>query len=162
MLGLIHLFRSSSPAPPTVSLIDDATTIIGDTIVGAGDLRIEGTVRADIKRKGRVVIAQGGTVHGTIRAQSIRVAGMVRGTLHAEETLDLTASANVRAHLLADELSIDSGANFKGPVHNGAAESMDFPSSMLSEVDQEQDSSHPPPFIQDEALPELPVKNAAA
>jgi len=121
MLGLIQLFRSTSPPPP-ISLIDDATTIIGDTIIGTGDLRIEGTVRADIEREGRVVIAPDGTVHGTIRAQSIRVAGTVRGALYADDTLDLTASADVRAHLAADELTIDSGADFKGNVQNGDAE----------------------------------------
>ena len=119
MLGLIQLFRSPPP-PPVVSLIDATTTVVGDTIDGAGDLRIEGTVRADIEREGRVVIAPNGTVHGTIRAASIRVAGTVRGVLHAEEDLDLTASADVRAHLSADELTIDSGADFKGNVYNGS------------------------------------------
>ena len=118
MLGLIQLFRSPPPPPP-VSLIDDATTIVGDTITGTGDLRIEGTVQADIEREGRVVISRNGTVHGTIHAQSIRVAGTVRGELHAEDTLDLTAAADVRAHLSADELTIDSGADFKGNVYNG-------------------------------------------
>ena len=126
MLGLVQLFRST-PSPPPISLIDDATTIVGDTIIGTGDLRIEGTVRADIEREGRVVIASGGTVRGTIRAQSIRVAGTVRGALYAEDTLDLTASADVRAHLAADELTIDSGADFKGNVQNGDAELSPMP-----------------------------------
>ena len=126
MLGLLRLFRSPPPPPP-VSLIDDATTIVGDTITGAGNLRIEGTVRADIEREGRVVLARGGTVHGTIRAQSIRVAGTVRGALYAEDTLDLTASADVRAHVSADELTLDSGADFKGNVQNGDTELSPMP-----------------------------------
>ena len=161
MLGLIQLFRSTSPPPP-ISLIDDATTIIGDTIIGTGDLRIEGTVRADIEREGRVVIAPGGTVHGTIRAQSIRVAGTVRGALYAEDTLDLTASADVRAHLAADELTIDSGADFKGAVRNGAEEYSEETASALLTDEHDRAPSHPARFTDDDAVPEVPLENAEA
>lgn len=115
MFGLIHLFRSSSP-PPLVSLIDSETTILGDTIAGTGDLRVEGTVRADIERDGRVVVANGGTVHGSIRAQSIRVAGTVRGKLHADEGLELMDSADVRARLQAASLTIAAGADVRGDI----------------------------------------------
>jgi cytoskeletal protein CcmA (bactofilin family) len=118
MLAFSRLFRSAPARPPlpALSLIGDETTIRGETIVGSGDLRVEGTVHADIERDGRVVVAPGGTVHGVIRAASIRVAGTVRGALHADTTLDLTESADVRARLRADELTIASGADFKGDV----------------------------------------------
>ena len=161
MLGLIQLFRSTPPPPP-VSLIDDATTIVGDTITGAGNLRIEGTVRADIEREGRVVITRGGTVHGTIRAQSIRVAGTVRGALYAEDTLDMTASADVRAHVSADELTIDSGADFKGAVRNGPEEYSEGPTSALLTDEHDHAPSHPTAFIDDDALPEVPLETTEA
>lgn len=120
MFGFIALFRSSeddSPLP-ALSIIGDDTTIRGDTIEGTGDLRIEGTIRADIVRDGRVVIAGSGAVHGTVRAQSIRVHGTVRGELHAEDTLVLGTSSDVEARLQADALTIESGAGFKGIVHD--------------------------------------------
>jgi len=125
MLGLSRLFRSApSTGPlPDLSLIGDETTIRGDTIVGTGDLRIEGTVHANIERDGRVVVAPGGTVHGVVRAEAIRVGGTVRGELHAETTLDLTESAVVRARLRADALTIASGADFKGDVAGESAPS---------------------------------------
>jgi cytoskeletal protein CcmA (bactofilin family) len=149
---MFGLFRSSSPSPlPSLSLIGDETTIAGDRVSGSGDLRIEGTVRADIERDGRVVVAHSGTVEGTVRAQSIRVAGTVRGALHAEDTLVLTASANVRAHLEADALTIESGADFKGEVYDAAGST------------PEGDHSPPaPPFIDEVALPVLPVNEEAA
>jgi len=120
MFGLIKLFRSSEDdsQPPALSIIGDDTTIQGDTITGTGDLRIEGTIHADILREGRVVIAGTGTVHGIVRAQSIHVAGTARGELHAEDTLVLGASSDVEARLQADALTIESGAGFKGIVHD--------------------------------------------
>jgi len=113
MLGLVRLFRSAPPDPPPVlSIIGDNTTIRGDTITGAGDLRIEGIIHADIVREGRVVVAPNGTIHGTVRAESIHVAGTVRGELHADDTLVLGASSDVEARLQADALTIESGAAF--------------------------------------------------
>jgi cytoskeletal protein CcmA (bactofilin family) len=119
MFGLILLFRSSDPDPlPALSIIGDDTTIRGDTITGSGDLRIEGTIHADIVREGRVVVAPDGAVHGTVQAESIEVAGTVRGELVAETTLVLGASSDVEARLQADALTIESGADFKGVVHD--------------------------------------------
>jgi hypothetical protein len=70
-------------------------------------------------REGRVVVAPDGAVHGTVQAESIHVAGTARGELHAEEALVLDASADVEARLQADALTIESGAAFKGEVHDG-------------------------------------------
>jgi cytoskeletal protein CcmA (bactofilin family) len=119
MFGFVRLFRSTARSPlPALSLIGDDTTIRGDVITGTGDLRVEGTVHADVEREGRVVIASGGAVYGTVRAESIQVAGTARGALCATDTLELTGSADVRARLRADALTVAPGADFRGEVCN--------------------------------------------
>jgi cytoskeletal protein CcmA (bactofilin family) len=120
MLGFLQLFRSNEPNSPypALSIIGDDTTIHADTLKGSGDLRIEGTIRADIVRVGQVMIASEGAVHGTMRAQSILVAGTVRGELYAEDTVVLEASSDVEARLQSDALTIASGADSKGIVHD--------------------------------------------
>jgi len=119
MFGLAWFSRSSkSSTPPPVSLIGEDTTIRGDVISGTGNLRVEGTVRADIERNGRVLVAPGGTIHGSVRAWSIQVAGTVRGALRAEETLILAAASDVRARLQASALTIEPGADFRGTVYD--------------------------------------------
>lgn len=161
MLGLVQLFRSSAPDPlPALSIIGDDTTIQGDTITGSGDLRIEGTIHADIVREGRVVVAPGGAVHGTVRAESIHVAGTARGELHAEDTLVLGASSDVEARLQADALTIESGADFKGTVHDGTEPYVPTPEPMAS------GDHRPPPVISMGLDPTLevnaPAKKAGA
>jgi cytoskeletal protein CcmA (bactofilin family) len=119
MFGLAWFSRSSKNAtPPPVSLIGEDTTIRGDVISGTGDLRVEGTIRADIERNGRVLVAPGGTIHGSVRAWSIQVAGTVRGALRAEETLILASASDVRARLQAPALTIEPGADFRGKVYD--------------------------------------------
>jgi len=118
MFGLAWFSGSSRDStPPPVSLIGEDTTIRGDVISGTGDLRVEGTVRADVERNGRVLVAPGGAIHGSVRAWSIQVAGTIRGALRAEETLILAASADVRARLQASALTIEPGADFRGEVY---------------------------------------------
>ncbi len=125
MFGLITFFGSSEPSSPlpALSIIGGDTTIRGQTISGAGDLRIEGTVHADIVREDDVIIAPEGTVHGRVRAETIHVAGLVRGELHAEEELVLEASADVCALLRARDLTVEPGASFKGTVYDEDASS---------------------------------------
>jgi cytoskeletal protein CcmA (bactofilin family) len=141
MFGLIQLFRSDDPDPlPALSIVGDDTTIHGDIIEGTGDFRIEGTIHADIVREGRVVVAPEGTVHGTVQAESIHVAGTVRGELMAEDTLVLGDSCDVEARLQADALTIESGAAFKGEVNDGGE-------PFVPSLEATEPSDHRPPVV---------------
>ena len=156
---MFNLFRSNEPSPlPTLSIIGDDTTIHGETITGSGDLRIEGTIRANVERDGRVVVAKDGAVYGTVRAESILVAGTARGELHAEETLVLAASSNVRARLQADALNIESGADFKGEVYDTANPVPLAPSPPSGDHDASDEM--PPPFIDEGAQEIFPLDEA--
>jgi cytoskeletal protein CcmA (bactofilin family) len=156
---MFNLFRSNEPsALPTLSIIGDDTTIHGDTITGSGDLRIEGTIRANVERDGRVVVAKDGAVYGTVRAESILVAGTARGELNADETLVLAASSNVRARLQADALNIESGADFRGEVRDTDDPTPLAPSSPSGDYDAADEL--PPPFIDETAHQIFPLDEA--
>lgn len=118
MLGLSQFFPSSEGPTPSrsLSVISESMTFQGTTISGPGDLRIEGSVRADISVEGRIYVAPGAEVYGEVHAQSILVAGYVEGSLDAAEKLVLTDQAVVSATLEMRTLRIDSGAQFEGQV----------------------------------------------
>lgn len=154
----LSLFSSDSPSEDvdettqdtvSSSIISEGASIEGTLDLTSVNLSIEGTVHGDISTDGRVVVAEGAEVEGTIRAQTIRVAGYVEGHLLATEHLVLCPSAKVHATLEADILEIQPGADFAGevpdteafvPEEERSASALDS-DEMISESDLSQSES---------------------
>lgn len=100
----------------SASIISKGANIEGTLDFTSVNLCIEGTVHGDISTDGRVVVAEGAEVLGTINAQTIRVAGYVEGHILASERLVICTSSEVHATLEADTLEIQPGADFAGEV----------------------------------------------
>ena len=109
---------SDSPPPkdPKTTIISDGAAIEGLFELGSVNLRIEGRVKGDIYTEGRVVVAEGAEVEGTINAVSVLLGGYTEGDVHAEEEIVLSPSAEVHALLEAEVLEIQAGADFRGSV----------------------------------------------
>lgn len=109
-----------APSPPNgearTSIISDGARIEGLLDFTSVDLRIEGTVHGDISTDGRVVVAEGAEVQGTITARTARLAGNVEGRVVTTEELVLCPTSEVHATLEADTLEIQPGADFRGEV----------------------------------------------
>lgn len=122
LLGLFSSNSSDSDASPppdeadSTSIISEGANIEGILDLTAVNLCIEGTVHGDISTDGRVVVAEGAEVEGTINARTIRLAGYVNGQVQAEERLVLCPTSEVHATLGADVLEIQPGADFRGDV----------------------------------------------
>jgi len=100
----------------STSIISEGATIEGILDFHAVNLRIEGTVHGDISTDGRVVVAEGAEVQGTINARTVRLAGTVDGHVLATEKLVLAPTSKVQATLEADILEVQPGADFSGEV----------------------------------------------
>jgi len=107
---------SPTPGDVSTSIISEGATIEGILNLRAVDVRIEGTVHGDISTDGRVVVAEGAEVQGTITARTVRLAGTVEGHVLATEKLVLAPTSTVRATLEADILEVQPGADFSGEV----------------------------------------------
>lgn len=80
------------------------------------NLRIEGNFSGEIQCRGTVTIGEQGTVHSTIQAQDIIIAGKVFGTVSAENRLTLTGTGQLHGDILAGILSITEGSVLNGSV----------------------------------------------
>lgn len=106
---------SGEPASdPTI--ISDGASIEGEFELGSVNLRIEGHIKGNINTEGRVFVADGAEVEGTIHAESVHLGGYIKGDVHAEERIVLSPTAEVHAILEADVLEIKAGADFSGTV----------------------------------------------
>lgn len=79
-----------------------------------GPVRIDGVIEGEIDGQETVTIGKTAVVTAKIRAQSIVVAGLVKGELTASQRIELQPSAKVSGSLTAPKLVVLEGALFDG------------------------------------------------
>jgi len=112
------LTASGNPSPNSgkAAVIGLDTQIKGD-ITGSENLVIEGKVIGKIKLElHQVEVGQNGRVNADITAKVIKIAGEVRGDLHATEKVVISRSGNVHGNIVAPRMTLEDGAIFKGSI----------------------------------------------
>lgn len=93
------------------NVIAKNTSIVGD-IVSDGDFRVDGTLKGNLKTKGRVIIGSEGVVEGEIEATNADIEGKFSGDLTVSELLTVKSSADIFGEIVIGKLSVESGAAF--------------------------------------------------
>ena len=100
------------------TLISAGTVLKGD-IVSENDLRIDGTVKGNIKCSSKIIIGPTGFVDGHIESANADITGKVQGNVVVKEFLQLRGESKVTGNLTAAKLQIDPTATFNGQCHMG-------------------------------------------
>jgi cytoskeletal protein CcmA (bactofilin family) len=123
------MFRKKSEAPPTVP-VQASTTAVADRITsvlsaginwkgaleGSGGVRIEGTFEGDIAMRGLLVVGETGRVTcRTLRANTVIVAGAVKGDITAER-LEIRSTGKVWGNVVTVSFSTEEGAFLRGQI----------------------------------------------
>ena len=109
--------RSPAGAPRTMassstfSVFGIDVVVKGD-VTASADLHVDGTVVGDITCAS-LVQGEGSTVEGSIKAETARLAGTVKGTITARE-LVILRSAKIEGDVHYDALTIEHGATVEG------------------------------------------------
>jgi cytoskeletal protein CcmA (bactofilin family) len=103
----------------SATLISAGTVVKGD-IVSDNDLRIDGTVKGNIKCSSKIIIGSTGFVDGNIEGVQADVTGKVQGNIVVKEFLQLRGACNVTGNLSAAKLQIDPTATFNGQCQMGS------------------------------------------
>jgi cytoskeletal protein CcmA (bactofilin family) len=117
----------------SATLISPGTILNGD-IVSETDLRIDGTVKGNIKCSSKIIIGSTGFVDGNVEGGNADITGKVQGNVVVKEFLQLRGSCNVSGNLTAAKLQIDPTAIFNGQCQMGGAVAVSTPSSKASIV----------------------------
>ena len=110
---------------------DDAMTATGSTLIAAGttisgdlesngDIRIDGTLKGNLKGKAKIIIGSDGIVEGNIEGLQADIMGHVTGTIKVQELLYLHGSTEVHGDIYSGKLQIEPTAIFNGKCHMGA------------------------------------------
>ena len=80
------------------------------------DLLIQGQIEGTIKHTQRVTVGKEGKVKARISAQVIKVEGTVEGDLHAERSVYVEDSGNLRGNIHAPSVCLVEGSKFNGSI----------------------------------------------
>jgi cytoskeletal protein CcmA (bactofilin family) len=94
---------------PESSVLGPSTRITG-RVSGDGALRVEGNLKGELSITGSAEIAEGGSVEGNVRAETLEVMGTLLGDVVTPGPIALRSSAVVRGELRGSEISIEPGA----------------------------------------------------
>lgn len=111
---------STTPPEAVISIVGVGMTLIGDSETD-GSLRIEGTIRGNVRAGKSVVIGKDGFVDGNIFTQDAVIAGRVSGGIHAESRLELQATSEVSGEIEAPRMQVEEGAKVQGQVAVGGS-----------------------------------------
>lgn len=117
------MFKKTSPGETTQRQpVERVTSVLGPGINwtgnlgGKGGIRIEGTFEGEIAIQGLVVIGETGRVTcKNLRANSVIVAGAVKGNISAEK-LEIRSTGRVWGDVVVVAFSTEEGAFLRGQV----------------------------------------------
>lgn len=113
-------FFDSTKTPVSEGVSRAGATLIGPDVVlkgnlkSGGDVTIAGVFEGDVACEGRVTIASGATLVGSVGAAEVVLGGNVQGNCVATKSLTLLSSAEVRGDVTTPQIVIEPGATFVG------------------------------------------------
>lgn len=109
-------------------------------LIGEEDLIVQGKVEGTIDLKGNTLtVGNQGIVEANVTAKTITIEGSVKGDLHGEERIAITASSNVQGNIKAARVVLEDGAKFRGSID------MDVDSKPASKSSNASSASAPTP-----------------
>ena len=101
------------------SVIGSSITIKGE-VSGSQDVVIRGRVEGQLSLTGcNITVGKEGRIKADLLARVIQVDGFVDGLLQGEEQILLSETGRVRGKLIAPQVILQEGCNFKGTVDMG-------------------------------------------
>lgn len=119
----------------TINLIGVGTEIKGD-IESTGDIRIDGSLKGNLRTKGKVVIGNTGLIKGEVFCKNSDVEGKVEGKINVNELLSLKATSSILGDISARRLAIEPGAKFTGNCNMSNESSLKDAGQSITQEDQ--------------------------
>ena len=113
-----------TPTEGVISIIGADMTMEGDSETD-GSIRIEGTLRGDVRAGKSVLIGKNGLLEGSIYTQDAVIAGRVLGSVYAESYLELEATSEISGEIKARRMRVEEGSALHSQVCVGEGERQD-------------------------------------
>ena len=97
------------------TIIGPNTSLTGDIEAG-GFTRIDGSIRGDVRAKGRVVIGERARMKSNVTGTSITIGGVVYGNIIADGHLVVLSTALIIGDIITRRIQADEGCLIHGKV----------------------------------------------
>jgi cytoskeletal protein CcmA (bactofilin family) len=115
-----------------------AETFIGPSVklegnfAADGDVVVDGILVGTLTTQGDIRIGPQANIEATVRAKNASVAGKVKGNLQIDNSLKLSASANIHGDIKTASISVEDGAVINGKVNMRQDKNMNSPSDSVA------------------------------
>lgn len=96
-----------------VNIIQIHTQISGD-VNCKGDLRLDGTIKGNVKVSGRLVMGHDAHIEGLVECENAEISGRIKGDIKVKEVLHLKKNCIVEGDIYTKKLIIEADAVFNG------------------------------------------------
>src|SRR5206468_5651826 len=103
-----------------LSIIGTGMRVVGD-ITAEGVVKIEGTVVGTVRAGRQVLVGKGGEVEGDVISREAIIGGEVRGSIRADERIEIQSTSVVHGDIAAKRLLVQEGGEINGVVRMGEA-----------------------------------------
>jgi cytoskeletal protein CcmA (bactofilin family) len=108
--------RVEAAGPNEMQVLGRWTEFRGE-LIGRSDLRVDGTLWGVIRLEGyRLIVGLSGRVDAEIHARSVIVRGCLRGSVTAEDRVEVLQTGELFARVRTRRLVFAEGARFRGEV----------------------------------------------
>ena len=111
----------ATPPEAVISIVGAGMTLDGDCETD-GSLRIEGSIRGNVRAGKSVVVGRDGLVEGSIYTQDAVISGQVLGSVTAESRLELQETSHIAGEIYTNRLQVEDGATLQGQVSVGGVQ----------------------------------------
>ncbi|HEX4600429.1 MAG TPA: polymer-forming cytoskeletal protein [Gemmatimonadales bacterium] len=101
-----------------LSIIGTGMRVVGD-ITADGVVKIEGTVVGTVRAGRQVLVGKGGEVEGDVISREAIIGGEVRGSIRADERVEIQSTCVVHGDIAAKRLLVQEGGEINGVVRMG-------------------------------------------
>jgi len=120
--------RTGARGESRESIIASDITIEGK-IDGAGHVRLAGRFKGDVHIQGDLTVEAGAKLTGSVRANSVNIAGEVEGNIESAARVELMETGVLNGDLKAGTLTVAAGSRMRGRAEFGWGEELTSRSS---------------------------------
>ncbi|MBL7788244.1 MAG: polymer-forming cytoskeletal protein [Chitinophagales bacterium] len=100
-----------------INLVGKGTEIIGNLVCN-GDIRIDGSLKGNIKTPHKIVTGPSSEIIGDIQIGSGIIGGIVRGNIYSTGTLEIEKTASLEGIIESNGLIIHEGADLRAEINS--------------------------------------------